>query len=544
VTPDRADLFIRHARVWSEGAVRGGIDAVAVAAGRIVAVGPATALEPWIGSATRVVDARGATLTPGLVDAHIHLVEWAGSLDELSLREAASREEVGRLLAGFAAARPGAGWLVGRGWDENAWSAPPHRSVLDAVCPGRPVLLHSHDFHAVWLNGEALRRAGITRVTPDPEGGRIEREPQGEATGVLREHAVRLVASLARVEDDAADLQRLRRAAARLLAWGVTGVQNFEAARAHRLLRALASSEGPRVRVLAHLHHSGLEPARELGLESGLGDEWFRVGALKLFADGTLGSRTAALNEPYAGTDDRGMELIAPDALREVVARATSARLSVAIHAIGDRAVQNALDAIEGAGTARAGLAMPPRLEHVQLARTADVPRFAALGVTASLQPSHAVADRPLVERAWPDRVSRAYPARALLESGARLAFGADAPVESPDPSLGLHAAVTRRSPNGETAGWLAAQTVSLDAALTAYTEGPARAAGLWPRAGRIAPGLPADLVLWEADLHALETSRLATVRPSITVQDGIVVHESGPGAGGKPELRAAEMSS
>jgi hypothetical protein len=540
----RADLLIRNARVWTEGSVRAGTDAVAVSAGRVAAVGSATALEPWIGTATRVVDARGATLTPGLVDAHIHLLDWAISLDELALREASSRDEVARLLERFAAARPGAEWLVGRGWDENAWPAPPHRSVLDAVVSGRPVVLHSHDFHCVWLNGEALKRAGITRDTPDPDGGRIERDTSGEPTGVLREHAVRLITPRVRSEDDAGDLQRLRRGCVRLLGYGVTGVHVFEAARSHRLMRAMTAGGGPRVRVLAHLHHSGLEPARELGIESGLGDEWFRVGAVKLFADGTLGSRTAALLDPYAGTEDRGMELIPPAALRELVARATSARLAIAIHAIGDRAVQNALDAIEAAAPSKAQLAMPPRIEHVQLARTADLPRFAALGVTASLQPSHAIADREMVERSWPDRVARAYPARALLESGARLAFGADAPVESPDPSLGLHAAVTRRSPNGETAGWLAAQSVSLDAALTAYTEGPARAAGVWPRAGRIAPGLPADLVLWDAELHALEPSRLAGARPRLTVLDGIVVHESESNAGARSELRAAELPS
>ncbi|HTO90591.1 MAG TPA: amidohydrolase [Candidatus Sulfotelmatobacter sp.] len=543
MTSERADLVIRNARVWSEGALRPGADAVAVRDGRVRALGPSHGLDAWIGEGTRVVDARGTTLTPGLTDAHIHLLEWARALDQIPLRDARSSDEVARRVERFAAARPGDEALIGRGWDENEWPVPPRRDALDRAAPRRPVLLHSHDFHALWVNGEALRRAGITRATPDPAGGRIERDSNGEPTGVLREHAVRLVAELLASEDDEADLERLGRASARLLAWGVTGVHSFEGPRAHRLARRLTGGAGSRVRVLMHLAHAGLDAAGELGLASGLGDDWFRVGAIKLFADGTLGSRTAAVFEPYAGSTDRGMELIGPAELRELVGRAASAGLAIAIHAIGDRAVAHALDAIEAAGERIRRPPLPPRIEHVQLIREADVARFAALGVIASLQPSHAVADRELVARAWPDRTDRAYPARSLLSAGARLALGADAPVEPPDPSLGLHAAVTRRAPGDPGVPWLAAQTLTLDQALTGYTEGPARAAGQWPRLGRIAIGSPADLVVWDADLHALQRDALALARPRLTVLEGQVVHEATEPAP-KPAGRAIQVAS
>jgi predicted amidohydrolase YtcJ len=526
--PDRAEFVIRNARVWTSGRLLPGADSVAVGAGRVLAVGAFAALQALADRETRVLDAQGSTLTPGLVDAHVHLLAWGRSLDELSLASATSVEDAARRLASHAATVPGATPLHGRGWDDNAWERRPHRSALDAVCPGRPVLLHSHDFHSLWVNGAALARAGITRATPDPEGGRIERDANGDPTGILREHAVRLVSALEPAADEAADLAALQRAARRLLALGVTGVHDFEGAYAQRLLRAMVRARGDRVRVLMHLAHEGLEPALALGLESGVGDEWFRIGAVKLFSDGALGSRTASLLEPYDGSDDSGLDLIAPAELKRLVARASHGGLAVAVHAIGDRAVRHTLDACEAAGADLARPALPPRIEHAQLVHADDRARFAALGVAASMQPSHAVSDIDNAERAWSRRLEGAYPWRALLERGTLLAFGSDAPVETPDPSAGLHAAVARTRADGTPlGGWLPAQRLTLDEALSAYTEGPARLAGTDARSGRIAPGADADLVLWRDDLHALDPANLHAARPRLTVLAGRVVHET-----------------
>lgn len=515
----RFDLVLRNAKVWTGGRVLADADAVAIAGGAIAAIGRARDL----GDAAETIDAQGATVTPGLTDAHIHLLAWARSLGELDLADAGSAAEVARRVAG-ATSREGA--IVGRGWDEYRWPEPPHRAALDRVAPDVPVLLHRHDFHALWVNGEVLRRAGITRGTPDPAGGVIERDAAGEPTGVLKENAVRLVAGLTPVPDAASDRERLRQAIARLHAQGVTAVHVFEGSRSRRLLREIARGESGALRVLMHLPHASLDAALAARVRSGAGDTRFRIGAIKLFADGTLGSRTAALLAPFADTGTPGMELIAPRDLVELVGRGARGGLATAIHAIGDRAVRSALDAFEAAGEHRGTLALPGRIEHVQLLDSADLPRFGRLGVAASLQPTHAISDREVVETAWGDRLDRAYPWETLRAAGARLAFGSDAPVEPADAPRTLHAAVTRTDVAGKPAGgWTPGEKLPLDVALTASTEGPARLAGNWPALGRLAAGAEADVVLWDRDLHACPPERLHEAKASITIVAGRIVH-------------------
>ena len=527
-----AGLLITNARVWTDGRVDERVDAIAVAGGRVLAVGRAAELEPLLRSDTGRLDAGGATVTPGLVDSHLHLLAWARSLDEVALAAAASRREALERVAAFLAADPGAGPVTGRGWDASAWSDPPERASLDAVSGERPVLLHSKDCHALWANTAALREAGVTRGTADPEGGRIERDAAGEPTGVVREHAVRLFAALEARAVRGSDLDRLTVAAQRLHEHGVTMVHDFEGVEALPLLRALARGPGPlRLRVVAHLPHAGLEAALALGLESGVGDDRFRYGVVKLFADGTLGSRTAALLEPYEGGTETGMELVPPAELARAVAQAAGGGLSVAIHAIGDRAVRSALDAFEASAGTLAKLALPPRIEHVQLLDPADRPRFARLGVWASLQPAHCVADLEIAGRGWGARVERSYPWRSLLEAGASVAFGSDAPVEVPVPALGLHAALTRQRVDGTPAGgFTPGERIGLDQALQAYTSGGAALAGRSAGLGRIAPGCAADLVVWDADLHRLPPSLLHNVRPTCTLLAGEAVY-GGPRA-------------
>jgi predicted amidohydrolase YtcJ len=323
------------------------------------------------------------------------------------------------------------------------------------------------------------------------------------------------------------DLERLARAAQRLHEHGVTMVHDFEGVEVLRLLRALTRGpELPRLRVLAHLPHAVLEAALAMGLESGVGDDRFRYGAVKLFADGTLGSRTAALLEPYEGSTETGMELMSPAELARAVAQAAAGGFSVAIHAIGDRGVRSALDAIEASAGALAKLALPPRIEHVQLLDPADRPRFARLGVWASLQPSHCVADIENAERGWGARVERSYPWRSLLEAGASVVFGSDAPVEVPVPALGLHAALTRQRVDGTpVGGFTPGERIGLDQALRAYTSAGAALAGRSAGLGRIAPGCAADLVVWDADLHRLPASMLHNVRPTCTLLAGEAVY-------------------
>jgi predicted amidohydrolase YtcJ len=310
------------------------------------------------------------------------------------------------------------------------------------------------------------------------------------------------------------------------------------------MLRAMCAGSGPRVRVLMHLPHAGLDTALAEGVTSGSGDAMFRIGAVKLFADGTLGSRTAALLEPYDGTADCGMELIPPADLRRDVARALAGGLAVAIHAIGDRACRSALDAFEAAGAALRRPALPSRIEHLQLVDDRDLPRLERLGVAASVQPTHLTSDIELVERWWSGRRARAYPYRTLADSGALVAFGSDAPVEPPDPAGSIHAAVTRQRPNGHPAGgFVPAQRMTLDAALACSTAAPARLAGLAHELGNLAPGSHADLVVWNLDFLAMPPERLAEARPSATVLAGRVAFRAGEEAVAGGEGRAAERA-
>lgn len=502
--------------------------------GRVLALGREADVAGIARPGTVPIDAGESTVTPGLTDSHIHLCAWARSLHEIPLEGARSAAAVADRVA--MRARDTEGVLVGRGWEPHGWPDAPHRALLDRAAGERPVVLHSKDFHAVWVNSAALRAAGIARKTPDPPGGVIERDASGEPTGILREHAVRAIAAIE--GGPGLTPAALAGAVRRLHAAGVTAVHDFEGDEAFSRLEAMARSAGPRVRVLMHLPHAGLEPALARGLASGTGDDFFRVGAVKLFADGTLGSRTAALLEPEAETGGRGMDLIEPGDLVEIAGRALAGGVAVAVHAIGDRAVRHTLDAFEAAGERLARPRLPSRIEHLQLVSGDDFARLSRLGVAASMQPRHAVSDMELADRAWGGRCERAYAWRRMLEQGVRLAFGSDAPVEAPDPAEGLRCATTRRRNDGTPAeGWIAAQRLSLNQALSCYTSEPAHLAGSRPRLGSLAPGSRADLVVWSDDLHALDPMALSGSRPVLTMLDGEVVYRdeswaaSAPGA-------------
>ena len=520
----RADLLIVHGRLWSDGASMRGIDALAISGDRILALGRSDELESLAGPSTRRIDARGGTVTPGITDAHIHLVAWARALREVRLEDLDPRDVVAAVGARVASGARAP--VIGRGWADAGWDTPPDHRALDAVAPTTPVILHSRDYHALWVNQAAMSAAGVRRDTPDPPGGRIERLPSGEPSGVFRENAVRLFDRQVPAPSVAEDLASVQEAASRLLAMGVTAVHDFEGDAEAEVMEAMARGEGPRLRVLMHLHRSALERALSERIASREGDDRFAWGALKLFADGTLGSRTAHLFEPYEGTEEFGFPLIPADELKGIVGRAVRNGLSVAVHAIGDRAAHATLDAFEACGTALGRLRLQARMEHAQLVAEEDRPRFARLGVAASMQPIHCTADRRMVVRHWGARARRAYPWRTLLDDGALLAFGSDAPVESPSPALGIHAAVTRESPERPGDPFVPMQRIALDEALTAYTSGPAKLAGVWPRRGRLAPEALADVVVWSVDLHRIPAAELHRAAPAFTLLDGVVRFE------------------
>ncbi len=517
-------LLVVNGRLWPAARWRGA-DAVFVRNGRISAVGRGRDLRAAVPNAP-CLDAGGATVTPGLTDAHLHFVPWAQGRRQVDLLGVTSRGAALERVAAGLAADPGPTPLVGRGWDAMGWEAPPDRASLDALAPERPVLLHSHDFHSLWFNSAAMRAIGLGRESRDPQGGRFERDFTGEPTGVAREHAVAAFEALGAQAGPAIDDALLDDGAAALHAAGVTSVHDYQRnANDMARMRALASRR--RLRVLQHFGPEQLEALIAAGLASGVGDAWFRIGALKLFADGALGSRTAAMLEPYDDGHGLGIVMIPRDELVATVTRAAAHGFASTVHAIGDRAVRHALDAFEAA-RALPATPLPSRIEHAQLVHPDDLPRFAALGVRASMQPQHATSDALAATAAWGARCALSYAWRAIADTGVTLAFGSDAPVEPPLPWLGLHAAVTRTRTDGTPAGgFVPAQCLTLDEALAAYTEGAAGLAGLAGRLGTLEPGAEGDLVVWDRDLHAAPAASLADVRPRVTVLAGEIVYDS-----------------
>jgi predicted amidohydrolase YtcJ len=515
--PDRSGL-LRARRIWSPHPHVSG-DAIWWQNGRIVRVGRAAELARLVPVGTPEFDLPDALVTPGFVDGHTHFALWALNRRRVQLTDARSRDEVLRRVA---AARPVQGWVIGQGWDANGWSVPPDRAGLDAIHAG-PVYLDSLDVHAAWVNSAALAAAGITRATPDPFGGRIVRDAAGEPTGLLLERAVELLlphlpAPPASLLDEA--LLDAQTEAHRL---GLTGIHNVEADSALAAFRRLEAADALRLRVLFHPPVTSLPALGRSEVRSGTGSDWLRIGGIKLFLDGSLGSRTAWMLEPFEGTRDRGMPITSEEEAAEAVHAAAEHGLAVAVHAIGDAAVRRALNLLSSLPR----VAIPHRIEHFQCIHPDDLDRAAAAGVVASMQPAHLLTDIPLVERHWGARGRGAYAFESLRRRGTRLVFGSDAPVASIDPREGLFAALERRDADGGPAGgWRADEKLRFEDAIGAYTIGPAHAAGLADRRGTLAPGQDADLVAWAfdpaAELGSGDAVRAGRAR--LTVVDGAVV--------------------
>jgi predicted amidohydrolase YtcJ len=529
VASETGDLLLLADRVRSFGTrVVADADAVLIEDGRIVATGPRDSLRARAPHA-RVLDLSGTTLTPGLTDAHIHLVEWAFSRREVDLSAARSPAHAAAAVA--AASDGSAGWMRGRGWNPHLWEGEePAASFLDEAFPDRPVALQSHDMHALWVNGEGLRRAGITAATPDPDGGRIVRDGAGTPTGLLLENAGPLVARHIPAPTAADAIDAIVDAQAALHALGITGVHSFPGIHIVEpsplgLLETLRSRGALRLRVLQHIALDRLEHAIALGLRGGFGGEWIRIGGVKMFLDGALGSRTAWMRRRYETTDDDcGIQVLDEADFRAIVRRAAAAGIPSTVHAIGDAAVALALDVLSAPDTRVP--AMPHRIEHVQCCPPERFADAARAGIVCSMQPAHLITDWTIADRHWgPQRSRGAYAFGSLLRAGAILAFGSDVPVEPVDPRLGLHAAALRRDLDGAPAGgWYPDERIALADALLAYTVGPARAAGLGTPAGTLAPGAPADLAAWDSDPCG-DADMILQMRCTTTMVGGEIVY-------------------
>jgi predicted amidohydrolase YtcJ len=501
-------------------------DALLVENGRVRALGTRAQLSRLAGDAERI-DLPGCTITPGFTDAHIHILEWAFARRQVRLDGADVDEALRRVAAAARSAAPD-GWIRGRGWSLEHLGRMPDAALLDRVAPTVPVVLYSHDMHAAWLNTAALERAGLTPATPDPEGGELVRRPDGLLAGVLLERASALVLRALPPVDEAFAAEAVLEAQRELHRLGVTGLhvavlEGPMVPNPLRVLGRLADAGRLRLRVLQHLPLALLDEAIALGLRSGWGDDWLCTGGIKMFLDGTLGSRTALLAEPYEGRSGRGVAILPAPAFRDAVRRAAAAGLASTVHAIGDAAVGLALDVLGGSGTE--GARIPHRIEHVQLAPAGRLADAARAGIVCSMQPSHLLTDWRAADEHWGrQRAARAFACRSLADHGAVLAFGSDAPVDPPDPRLGLFAATERRDLAGEPAGgWQPQERLDRYRALRAYTFGPAYAAGRAGRWGVLAPGAVADLVVWQADPLHVQADDLLRLAVRMTMVAGEV---------------------
>ena len=505
--------------------------AIAIEGDRIAAVGSDTDMRRLLAPGGQVIDLNRRTVVPGLIDAHLHFLSYGLSLREIDLIGVPALAAAQARVADRAAQTPAGSWLTGRGWDQVFWEGQhfPNRHDLDTVTPQHPAFLRRKCGHAGWANSQALALAGINASTPDPDGGAIERDPAtGEPTGILLERAMDLVARLLSLPSEADATAAVRVAMHRAHQLGITGVHNMEAAPALRAFEALRRAGELKLRVVQQIPEVDLDAAIQLGIESGFGDEWIRFGAVKIFADGSLGARSALMVEPYEGEPANvGIAVSTAEHLRSQVEKAARAGLAVHIHAIGDQANRNVLDAIEATRQAGIGLHLRHRIEHAQVLHPADLPRFAALGVIASMQPIHCTQDIVLADAHWGSRCRLAYAWSSLLASGAMVAFGSDAPVETPDVMQGIYAAVTRRRADGYPGpeGWVPEECVSVEEAVYAYTVGAAYAGGEETIKGALSAGKLADLAVLSEDIFAIEPAGLLETRAVATMVGGEFVY-------------------
>jgi predicted amidohydrolase YtcJ len=488
---------------------------------RIVAVGD-DSLRDLAGPDTQLDDLGGRTVLPGLTDAHLHWSWLARALQSVDVFEVPTKDEALRRVAEKVSQTPPGTWIWGRGWVQDVWPdrAFPTAADLDSVAPDNPVYLGAKSGHAAWVNTAALRLAGLDAGTPDPAGGMIQRDAGGNPTGILLEDpAMALVDDL--IPPPALETMADWMAFAQAHAWryGLTGFHDFDGPDCLAALQILRERGELGLRVVKNVNDYWIDGVLDAGLRWGFGDDWIRLGGQKIFADGALGPRTAAMIDPFEGEPDNyGIVVTDKETMAERVLRASAAGLPSTIHAIGDRAVHDVLDVYALARQQEASQGIPHsarrhRIEHVQLIHPDDRARLAELGLIASMQPIHATSDYQMVDRYWGARGQWAYNFRLQADQGVVIAFGSDAPVESVDPRKGVHAAVTRRRADGSPGpdGWRKDTTLTLDETLRAFTYGPAYAAGMENRLGKLARGYLADLIVLGADWYTIDPDAILT---------------------------------
>ncbi|WP_250037225.1 amidohydrolase [Paractinoplanes maris] len=533
-----ADLVFVGGHVFASDETAPPRSGLAVKDGSIVAVGGDDEVRDWVGAGTEVVDLAGRLLIPGFQDAHIHAVMGGVELGQCDLTGTTDRDEYLRRIRDYAASHPDDEWIVGGGWSMESFAhGIPDRHLLDSVVPDRPVFLLNRDHHAAWVNTAALEWAGITAATPDPASGRIDRDADGNPIGALQEGAMELVEIPEMTQDQMYD--GLLRAQRLLHSLGITGWQDAMLAASNGYADVSdayvrAAREGTLTATVVGAlwwdRDRGAEQIAELvAKRAELTVGRLRSDTVKLMLDGIAENFTAAMTEPYRdgcghATTNRGMSFIDPAALPHYLTELDRLGFQAHFHALGDRAVRDALDAVAAARAANGSSDTRPHLAHLQVVHPDDVPRFAQLGATANMQPYWAAHEPQMDELTIPfldpAAVDRQYPFADLVRSGARLAGGSDWPVSTPDPLQGIHVAVNRVLPGEEREAFLPGQRIDLRTALTAYTAGSAYV-NRRDDSGRLEPGCRADLAVLDRDLFVRPREEIGDARVELTYVDG-----------------------
>ena len=517
-----ADTILTNANVYTLDVQTPTAGEIAIRDGRVVAVGDA--IDPELAAGAERYDLQGHTVVPGFTDAHIHFEQYALTLDRVDVEVDSLDVALDRIRV--RAQQTGAGqWIYGRGWRKGGYGLDgfPTAALLDGVAPDHPVAVKAKSGHGLWVNTRAMQIAGIDASSPDPNGGEILRDADGHPTGILLEGAMGLVLGAMPAAGVDASSNALGAAFERAWRAGLTGVHGMSNGRAFAAYQGLLDAGQLGLRVVVYLPVSTLDGMASLGLRTAFGDPMLRIGGAKAFIDGALGTRTAAMIDPYDGEPDNvGITVADSGEVRDWFERAEAARVALAIHAIGDRANRMIVDAAE-AVLGPNGSPLRHRVEHAQLLHPDDFAAFAELGLVASMQPVHATSDMDMAEPYWGERCATAYAWRTMLEADVPLAFGSDAPVEPLDPLLGIHAAVTRRRRDGapDPDGWIPQERLSVEEAVRAYTLGAAYAAHGEYEQGSISPGKFADLVVLSGDIFAIDPMDIPDVQVAGTMVAG-----------------------
>jgi predicted amidohydrolase YtcJ len=530
-----ADLVLVNGKIWTVDDKRPEAEAVAVLGNHVAAVGSTEEIRKWIGANTKVIDLQGKRVTPGFNDSHVHFLDGGMGLASVQLRDARTPEEFRDRIRDFAAKLPKGRWVLNGNWDHENWTPPalPTRRLIDAVTPDNPVFINRLDGHMCLANSTALKLAGVTRETPDPPGGTIVRDADGEPTGVLKDAATNYVYKVIPNPSEELIAEAIRAALAYASENGVTSVQDMSASpEVFGVYQKLLANGELTVRVY------GLQPLSEwgrlarAGVRAWFGNDKLKVGGLKGFADGSLGSTTALFFEPYLDAPKTsGLpsdEMFPEGKMLNNILSADRAGLQVAVHAIGDKANKTILDLFAEVGRRNGPRDRRLRIEHAQHLRPEEIKRFGAERVIASMQPYHAIDDGRWAEnRIGPSRAKGTYAFRSLLDAGATLAFGSDWFVAPMEPLMGIYAAVTRRTLDGKRPqGWVPEQKITVAEAVRAYTMGSAYASGDEKIKGSIEVGKLADLVALSADIFKIDPVEIEKTKVVMTIFDGKVIYD------------------